>query len=148
MARAPPSSGGGSGGAANGRGAGGLQPLQQKLQQHIDREDRRIKELTEAILYDFLPRALRAVAGGGGDYARELTPKKCRVRQLGGHGCWPAGRGVLLSRTGPRWCDKRTGIETDLAQLLPMQCIGKGMAPRSHIRCRLLRGRRWQWRPS
>ena len=27
--------------------SGGLQPLQQKLQQHIDREDRRIKELTE-----------------------------------------------------------------------------------------------------
>lgn len=34
----------GSGAAA---GAAGLQPLQAKLQQHIDREDRRIKELTE-----------------------------------------------------------------------------------------------------
>ncbi len=64
--------------AAAAAAAGGLQPLQQKLQQHIDREDRRIKELTEAILYEFLPRALRAAAGGD-DLARDLTPDKCRV---------------------------------------------------------------------
>ena len=39
-----------SGGRAASGGSGGpagLQPLQQQLQQHIDREDRRIKELTE-----------------------------------------------------------------------------------------------------
>lgn len=85
----------GPGAGANGAAKSGLQPLQQKLQHHIDREDRRIKELTEAILYDFLPRALRAAAGGD-DIPRELTPQKCRVsggvkfwntKQAEGGGC-------------------------------------------------------------
>ena len=57
----------------------GLAPLQQKLQQHIDREDRRIKELTEAILYEFLPAALRVLAPEGSDPGLELTPAKCRA---------------------------------------------------------------------
>lgn len=43
----PPAARAGAGGSG---GAAGLQPLQQKLQQHIDREDRRIKELTEGEL--------------------------------------------------------------------------------------------------
>ena len=65
------------------------QPVQAKLQVHIDREDRRIKALTEAILFDFLPTALRAApAACGGAAAAEaspdkdapLSPSQCKVR--------------------------------------------------------------------
>lgn len=78
--------------ASHSKGGGGLQPLQQKLQQHIDREDRRIKRLTEAILYEFLPDALRAVAAGREEgackpeccgeaaaAAQELSQERCRA---------------------------------------------------------------------
>ncbi|PSC75029.1 hypothetical protein C2E20_1867 [Micractinium conductrix] len=58
--------------------SGGLQPLQQKLQQHIDREDRRIKELTEGILYDFFPAALRALLPPGADPAGGLPSDAAR----------------------------------------------------------------------
>lgn len=70
-------------------GGGGLQPLQLKLQQHIDREDRRIKELTESILYEFVPAALRIAAPEAVNAVPgvEMAPEQCRVRQT--HSMWP-----------------------------------------------------------
>ncbi len=45
------------------------------LQLHIDREDRRIKELTEGVLYDFLPAALSIMV----PEATELKLECCQV---------------------------------------------------------------------
>ncbi len=45
------------------------------LQLHIDREDRRIKELTEGILYDFLPAALSIMV----PEATEVKLECCQV---------------------------------------------------------------------
>lgn len=42
------------------------QELERRLREQMDREDCRIKELTEAILYDFLPAAFHALLDGGG----------------------------------------------------------------------------------
>ena len=62
--------------------ARGTQPphLQAKLQQHIDREDYRIKALTESILYRFLPAAFRAIVKEGQDPLASLTPEQYKVR--------------------------------------------------------------------
>lgn len=52
------------------------------LQLHIDREDRRIKDLTEGILYDFLPSALNVMSPMSDDVGSEFQPERCRVRCL------------------------------------------------------------------
>ena len=82
-----------SGRAANARGGGSggngtsQAPLQAKLQQHIDREDYRIKTLTESILSNFLPAVINAVcsssssggSGGGEKKKHKLTSEDYSV---------------------------------------------------------------------
>lgn len=53
--------------------------LEAKLQQHMDCEDRRVKELTESILYDFLPAALNVMLPMCEDPLQELDADRCRV---------------------------------------------------------------------
>lgn len=65
--------------ARRGGGRGGTQLLEQQLQQHIDREDCRIKNLTEAVLYDFLPCAIRAASANTPEPISELTEDRCWV---------------------------------------------------------------------
>ena len=55
-----------------------MQP-EQKLQHHMDSEDQRVKELTECVLYDFLPAALNVMLPRAEDSAAELDADKCRV---------------------------------------------------------------------
>eukprot|EP00878_Enallax_costatus_P014166 GHUV01014815.1.p1 GENE.GHUV01014815.1~~GHUV01014815.1.p1 ORF type:complete len:1261 (+),score=458.53 GHUV01014815.1:316-4098(+) len=50
-----------------------------KLQRHMDLEDRRVKELTEGVLYDFLPAALDVMVPNCEDPLQELDAKKCRA---------------------------------------------------------------------
>lgn len=59
--------------------------LEQKLQHHMDCEDRRVKELTEGVLYDFLPAALNVMLPNCEDPLMELDPDRCRVRAAQAH---------------------------------------------------------------
>lgn len=43
----------------------------------MDREDRRVKDLTEGLLYEFLPAALAAVLPPCEDPLAELGPERC-----------------------------------------------------------------------
>lgn len=55
--------------------------LDARLAASIDREDRRVQALVDALLYTFLPAALAAiVAGAPEDLAAELQPERCQVR--------------------------------------------------------------------
>ncbi|KAK9821741.1 hypothetical protein WJX81_001109 [Elliptochloris bilobata] len=54
--------------------------LDARLAASIEREDRRVQTLIEALLYTFLPAALAAVAAGASeDLAAELLPERCQV---------------------------------------------------------------------
>lgn len=53
--------------------------LEAKLQWHMDREDQRVKELTEGVLYEFLPAALEAILPICEDPLQELNADRCRV---------------------------------------------------------------------
>lgn len=53
--------------------------LEQKLQKHMEYEDKRVKELTEAILYDFLPAALHALLPPCEDPLAELDTRRCHL---------------------------------------------------------------------
>lgn len=77
---------GGSGGPA------GLQPLQQQLQQHIDREDRRIKDLTEGRLNAWVPVLIRR-RGVPPAAAAACLPHLASRRSSGSHptGMLPVG---------------------------------------------------------
>ena len=55
-----------------------VQP-EQKLQHHMDSEDQRVKELTECVLYDFLPAALNVMLPRTDDTSAELDADTCRV---------------------------------------------------------------------
>jgi hypothetical protein len=48
----------------------------------MDGEDRRVKELTEGVLYDFLPAALAVMLPPGEDPLAELDETRCRVSML------------------------------------------------------------------
>lgn len=61
------------------RGRKGFGLIEAKLQHHIEHEDRRVKELTEAILYDFVPSAMDAMLVPTDDPASELHVDRCRV---------------------------------------------------------------------
>ncbi|KAF8072774.1 MAP1D [Scenedesmus sp. PABB004] len=77
------------GGAANGErpaAAGAARhptrhaALEAKLQRHMDREDARVKAITEGVLGDLLPAALSAVLPRAcEDPLHELTPQRCRA---------------------------------------------------------------------
>jgi len=54
--------------------------LDARLAASVEREDRRVQALTEALLYTLLPAALAAVAGPADDLAAGLRPERCRVR--------------------------------------------------------------------
>jgi hypothetical protein len=49
----------------------------------MDCEDRRVKELTESILYDFLPAALNVMLPMCEDPLQELDADRCRVGHVG-----------------------------------------------------------------
>eukprot|EP00884_Botryococcus_braunii_P020575 jgi/Botrbrau1/7200/Bobra.0300s0026.1 len=66
-------------GTARGRKGSGYALLEAKLQHHIEHEDRRVKELTEAILYDFLPSAMDVMLPATADPASELHMDRCRA---------------------------------------------------------------------
>lgn len=53
---------------------------QQETKSSIDGEDMRIKQLTEAVLYDFLPAALNVMLPHCTDLQQELDADRCRVR--------------------------------------------------------------------
>lgn len=53
--------------------------LDQKMQHQLDSEDKRVKELTEAVLYDFLPAALNVMLPAAEDPLQELDGDRCRV---------------------------------------------------------------------
>lgn len=73
------------------------------LQLHIDREDRRIKDLTEGILYEFLPAALNVMVPISDDVGSELKPDRCRVRgRCRHHARWYTAPPWLC--TGGGWC--------------------------------------------
>lgn len=59
-------------------------PSSSAAQQHLDGEDRRVRRLTESVLYDFLPAALQVmlpqVHGKADGDDKELDPDRCRVR--------------------------------------------------------------------
>lgn len=76
--------GAGVGGGAAARHRARMLALEAQLQVSMDCEDRRVKELTEGVLYDFLPAALTVClpASGGGDAAAQLDPEACRVSSL------------------------------------------------------------------
>jgi hypothetical protein len=60
------------GSAAAARSSQPLHPLQAKLREHIDREDYKIKTMTESILYTFVPSAMKAlVAAEAGTEVQE-----------------------------------------------------------------------------
>lgn len=61
------------------RGKKGFGLIEAKLQHHIEHEDRRVKELTEAILYDFVPSAMDVMLVPTDDPASELHVDRCRV---------------------------------------------------------------------
>jgi len=46
-------------------------PLQAKLRDHIDREDYKIKTMTESILYEFVPSAMKAIVAPAATEAKE-----------------------------------------------------------------------------
>ncbi len=52
------------------------------LQGALDTEDRRVKELTEGILYDFLPAALNVMLPRCEDPLQELDADRCRVSSV------------------------------------------------------------------
>lgn len=56
--------------------------LEAKLQRHMDCEDRRVKELTEGVLYDLLPAALDVMLPNCEDPLQELDADRCRVRSV------------------------------------------------------------------
>ena len=74
-----------------------LLQLEQKLQQHMDVEDRRVKELTEGILYDFLPAALNVILPHCEDPLQELDADRCRVSWGAG---WELGKMHAWRPTG------------------------------------------------
>ena len=47
----------------------------------MDSEDKRVKGLTEAVLYDFLPGALNVMLPHCEDPLQELDADRCRVRR-------------------------------------------------------------------
>ena len=53
--------------------------MEAKIQHHMECEDRRVKELTEAILYDFLPLALNVIVPQCEDPLLELDAEKFRA---------------------------------------------------------------------
>lgn len=57
-----------------------MQHLEATLQSHMDCEDRRVKELTEGILYELLPACLQVMLPSCEDPLLELDTDKCRVR--------------------------------------------------------------------
>lgn len=57
--------------------------MESKLSAHMDLEDRRVKELTEGILYDFLPAALNVMLPRCEDPLQELDADRCRVGSMG-----------------------------------------------------------------
>lgn len=59
-----------------------LLQLEQKLQVHMDMEDRRVKELTEGVLYDFLPAALNVLPIEEAAEGREMDTGRCRVSHV------------------------------------------------------------------
>lgn len=56
-----------------------LQQLESKLQLYMDHEDRRVKELTEGVLYELLPAVLNVMLPSCEDPLTELDPDRCRV---------------------------------------------------------------------
>lgn len=64
---------------AAGRHKRHLQQLEAKLNRHMDCEDRRVKELTEGVLYDLLPAALDVMLPSSEDPLQELHAERCRV---------------------------------------------------------------------
>ncbi len=66
-------------GSARSRSRKRLVQPEQKLQHHMDSEDQRVKELTECVLYDFLPAALNVMLPRTEDTSAELDADKCRV---------------------------------------------------------------------
>ncbi|EFJ48899.1 hypothetical protein VOLCADRAFT_90642 [Volvox carteri f. nagariensis] len=53
--------------------------MESRLTAHMDSEDRRVKELTEGILYDFLPSALNVMLPRCEDHLQELDTDRCRA---------------------------------------------------------------------
>jgi hypothetical protein len=53
--------------------------LEAKLQRYMDSEDRRVKELTEGVLYELLPAALNVMLPHCEDPLQELDAERCRV---------------------------------------------------------------------
>lgn len=53
--------------------------LEAKLQRYMDSEDRRVKELTEGVLYELLPSALNVMLPHCEDPLQELDAERCRV---------------------------------------------------------------------
>jgi len=65
---------------SNGRQRKRMLQLEAKLQVYMDSEDRRVKELTEGVLYELLPAALNVMLPSCEDPLTELDPERCRVR--------------------------------------------------------------------
>ncbi|WIA08813.1 hypothetical protein OEZ85_008235 [Tetradesmus obliquus] len=56
-----------------------LMQLEAKLQRYMDSEDRRVKELTEGVLYELLPSALNVMLPHCEDPLQELDAERCRA---------------------------------------------------------------------
>jgi hypothetical protein len=59
-----------------------MMQLEARLQVSMDNEDRRVKELTEGVLYELLPAALNVMLPNCEDQLTELDPERCRVSGL------------------------------------------------------------------
>eukprot|EP00210_Caulerpa_lentillifera_P005795 g5541.t1 len=55
------------------------QQLEQKVQQYMDAEDKRVSEVVEGILYDFLPAAFDAIIPSCIDPMTELNSDRCKL---------------------------------------------------------------------
>lgn len=60
-----------------------MMQVEARLQVSMDNEDRRVKELTEGVLYELLPAALNVMLPNSEDPLTELNPERCRVSALG-----------------------------------------------------------------
>ncbi len=58
----------------------GFQALEQRVKKQVELEDKRVKELTEAILYDFVPTAMDVLLPKTDDPASELHADRCQVK--------------------------------------------------------------------
>lgn len=113
-------------------------PAAAALAQHMDSEDRRVKDLTEGILYELLPSALQVMLPACEDPLRELDAERCRVSATvhalqGGTSHVRRREGTCVGSI-QQWAGR--GARLHVLALTTTCCLGAGA-------CRLLLALRW-----